>query len=84
MRKLRNAIVLATFILTTLDLLQHVVSLSAGWLKAIRLIFLPLGASVAIMGGTLIAYALLCLWDGSSFVKGLIDHEPDTRSRKLC
>ena len=80
---MRNLMVLATFLLVTLDLFQYFVVVSNHWFMAGRLIFLAFGVSLATAGGTLIAYALLSLWEGTSFVKGLIDYEPDTASPKF-
>ncbi len=80
MHTLRNLIVLATLVLTTLDLFHYFVVASEGWFTAGRIIFLSLGGSLAILGGTLIAHALLALWEGTSFVKGLVDVESETVS----
>lgn len=80
MRLIRNLIVLATFVLATLDLFQYFIVVSDQWFMAGRLIFLALGVSLATAGGTLIAHAILSLWEGTSFVRGIIDYEPDTTS----
>ncbi len=79
----RNCIIFGAFMLTSVDFFHYFVQLSRGWVHLGRFLFLSFGVSVAMLSGTLIACALLSLCEGTSFLKGLVDYEPETTRYKL-
>ncbi|QIP17550.1 hypothetical protein G8759_35375 [Spirosoma aureum] len=74
---IRAATVLTTWGVTTFDFFQWFVTFSKGWLLAEWLFFTFLLIIAAVVCGALTAHALLSLWQGTSFVRDLVDYEPD-------
>ncbi|NEU65641.1 hypothetical protein [Spirosoma agri] len=74
--KFRTASIVATWGVTSIDFFQRFVSVSQGWLFAGWILFTILLIMAALTCGAMTAHALLSLWQGTPFIKDLVDDEP--------
>lgn len=73
----RSIAVFTTLGVTTFDFFQQLVVLSKEFPFADWLVFTMLLDIVAFFFGAITTHALLSLWRGTSFVKDIVDFEPE-------
>ena len=77
MHRLRNILVLLTFLLTTVDFFQQLVLFTQTWVIAGYSVFQLPVLAVAILCGAFMAHLVMSLWNGTSLHKDIADYEPE-------